>query len=465
MSIHLLVLVHGMWGNPGHLAEMNRIIQETKGAGPSDDGTELEVLLAEANRDQSTYDGIDWGGERVADEVTNKVEELEASGKNVVKFSITGYSLGGLVSRYVIGILYKRGFFKKIKPVNFTTFATPHIGLVRTGSIFSSIAFALGPSLLSRTGTQFYGVDTWGESGRCLLEVMADPKAIFYQALSQFPHIRIYGNAVNDRTVPYVTSMIESFDPFVNRSKTGINVEFDPKYDPIMIDFSIPDKPPKKEKPMVFSPKWFRSIKPMSVLPPPLQQLKFPLNVLSVILLPLVIPAFLSLVLVRLSLHARSSRSRIRLLEDDEKHRENALIHAISRLEHDFEGAVVSMMEDDQNAQLSSSLSIGVEKDVPSSRNMSTSETRETHSSSTTIAEQDADKFKVQSKEGQPSLSASQLFMIQMLNALPQMTKHRVFIDPVMNSHATIISRDVKTFEFHKRGWGVLKHWADSFVL
>ena len=71
-----------------------------------------------------------------------------------------------------------------IKPVNFTTFATPHIELVRTGSIFSSIAFALGPSLLSRTGTQFYGVDKWGESGRCLLEVMADPSSLSNPILS-----------------------------------------------------------------------------------------------------------------------------------------------------------------------------------------------------------------------------------------------------------------------------------------
>ena len=35
----------------------------------ADEGVELDVLVAEANRDQSTYDGIDWGGERVADEV------------------------------------------------------------------------------------------------------------------------------------------------------------------------------------------------------------------------------------------------------------------------------------------------------------------------------------------------------------------------------------------------------------
>lgn len=65
--VHLLVLIHGMWGNPNHLAELDRIIRETY---PEEvDGIALEVLLAETNSEESTYDGIDWGGERVAQEV------------------------------------------------------------------------------------------------------------------------------------------------------------------------------------------------------------------------------------------------------------------------------------------------------------------------------------------------------------------------------------------------------------
>lgn len=67
-AIHLLVLIHGMWGNPQHLAEAARIIQEVHSE-PSSDGTKLHVLMAEAIREESTYDGIDWGGERVAKEV------------------------------------------------------------------------------------------------------------------------------------------------------------------------------------------------------------------------------------------------------------------------------------------------------------------------------------------------------------------------------------------------------------
>lgn len=60
-----------MWGNPAHLAHMDKIIRHVKGSTENtvSDGPELAVLVAKTNRDESTYDGIDWGGERVAQEV------------------------------------------------------------------------------------------------------------------------------------------------------------------------------------------------------------------------------------------------------------------------------------------------------------------------------------------------------------------------------------------------------------
>jgi len=65
----------------------------------------------------------------------------------------------------------------------------------------------------------------------------------------------------------------------------------------------------------------------------------------------------------------------------------------------------------------------------------------------------------------QPILLPSQLRMISSLNRLPQMRKHFAFIYPSVNSHATIIARDVKRFEFHRKGEGVLRHLADHFEL
>ena len=75
VQVHLLVLVHGMWGNPGHLDEIHRIIKEVKGEKhvENEDDPEkcyLEVLVAQTNSEDSTYDGFDWGGERIAEEVS-----------------------------------------------------------------------------------------------------------------------------------------------------------------------------------------------------------------------------------------------------------------------------------------------------------------------------------------------------------------------------------------------------------
>lgn len=96
----------------------------------------------------------------------------------MTKFSITGYSLGGLYARYVIAILQQNNFFNKVQPVNFATIATPHIGIPRSpGSLFSRIVRAVGANMLGSTGQQLYALDDWAGTGRPLLEVMADKGA------------------------------------------------------------------------------------------------------------------------------------------------------------------------------------------------------------------------------------------------------------------------------------------------
>jgi hypothetical protein len=83
--------------------------------------------------------------------------------------------IGSTGIRPSYSILHQREFFATVTPVNFNTIATPHIGLVRYPSFFSTLASIFGPRILSRTGEQFYGTDRWSKTGRPLLEVMADP--------------------------------------------------------------------------------------------------------------------------------------------------------------------------------------------------------------------------------------------------------------------------------------------------
>jgi esterase/lipase len=73
--------------------------------------------VAKRNAGSFTYDGIDTGGERVAEEVERKLEELTEAGHDITKISVVGYSLGGLIARYAIGLLFHRGIFEKIQPV------------------------------------------------------------------------------------------------------------------------------------------------------------------------------------------------------------------------------------------------------------------------------------------------------------------------------------------------------------
>jgi hypothetical protein len=117
---------------------------------------------------------------------------------------------------------------------------------------------------------------------------------------------------------------------------------------------------------------------------------------------------------------SRRSRSRIKLLEAGDPSATERLVHIVGQLERQVEDMVVDIVDD-------SAVSIS----SPGS------------------------------KEG-PRVTAAQRRMAACLNALPQLKKERVFISDVHNSHEMII---VQNFEFHKIGEGVLRHWADAFVM
>lgn len=77
----------------------------------------LRILVAKRNSGSFTYDGIELGGERVCQEIEDEIESLARKGQHIKKLSLVGYSLGGLVSRYAIGLLYSKGWFEKVEPV------------------------------------------------------------------------------------------------------------------------------------------------------------------------------------------------------------------------------------------------------------------------------------------------------------------------------------------------------------
>lgn len=84
----------------------------------------LHILVAKRNSGSFTYDGIELGGERVCQEIEEEIEKLANAGQEIKRLSLVGYSLGGLVARFCVGLLYSKGFFKKITPVVCTKIPT-----------------------------------------------------------------------------------------------------------------------------------------------------------------------------------------------------------------------------------------------------------------------------------------------------------------------------------------------------
>lgn len=189
-----------------------------------DEHLDLHIIKPKANSGNLTYDGIEVGGERVTEEVEYELAELDKQGKTVTKISVVGYSLGGLIARYAIGLLYSRGIFDRIEPVNFTTFATPHLGVRSPVLGWKNQLFnVLGARTLSMSGTQLFGIDNFRDTGRPLLAVLADPNSIFVKGLAQFHKRSLYANIINDRSVTFYTAALSRYDPFADLNAVTLN--------------------------------------------------------------------------------------------------------------------------------------------------------------------------------------------------------------------------------------------------
>ena len=92
----------------------------------------LHILVAKRNSGSFTYDGIELGGERVCQEIEEELEKLARAGQEIKRLSLVGYSLGGLVARYAVGLLHSKGIFEKITPV-------VRISLGHAGSILNRL--------------------------------------------------------------------------------------------------------------------------------------------------------------------------------------------------------------------------------------------------------------------------------------------------------------------------------------
>jgi len=109
-ATHLVVLVHGLWGQPQH---MHSIARSLRAQYPADD---LYLHCAADNSGMRTYDGVEHGGERVCAEIEALLaHKAKNDACGFRKISMIGYSLGGLLARYAIGLLEAKGVLNMLE--------------------------------------------------------------------------------------------------------------------------------------------------------------------------------------------------------------------------------------------------------------------------------------------------------------------------------------------------------------
>ncbi|KAK8936759.1 hypothetical protein KSP39_PZI012053 [Platanthera zijinensis] len=232
MPTHLVVTINGIIGSADNwrFAAKQFVKRYPK---------DVIVHCSDCNYATLTFDGVDVMGERLAKEVRLVVKRKP----ELRKISFICHSLGGLVARYAIGRLYERSFIKDcsdenglckiqkhdestkqklkgkisgLEPINFITFATPHLG----SRFHKQIPILRGSYALEKMASRISGIA--GRSGKhlflkdhddgkppLLFQMLTDSGDLnFMSALGSFQRRVAYSNVQYDFIVGWKTSSI-----------------------------------------------------------------------------------------------------------------------------------------------------------------------------------------------------------------------------------------------------------------
>lgn len=408
----------------------------------------MHILLPKTNAGNYTYDGIELGGERVTHEIETFLHEAKDRGTAVTKISVVGYSLGGLVARYAIGLLDSRGWFNQLEPVNFTTFASPHLG-VRTPVVGmqSHLWNFLGSHTLSVSGQQLFTTDKFRDTGRPLLSLLADPSSIFMIALSKFKNRVLYANIVNDRSAPYYTTSICNTDPFNDLDSLSLNYLRD--YEPTILD---PAKPVTRHQQDEHLPLLTRLKDSGSSM---LQNA--PIAALFAVLIPIFTVPFI----INAGIQSVRSQKRIRLHEEG-KSGISLASYRIPLMIENVRGTMEDAFDDFAPATRTRSRSQSGRKLLSEEDGSKSSNGYTSSSTKSNDPNYYASTLKQLPTSLSPPLALSQE-QIDMIAALDNcgFKKYRVHITQVRHSHAAIIVRVVSRKAFSE-GKVVVRHWLNE---
>ncbi|KAK9672810.1 hypothetical protein RND81_12G126400 [Saponaria officinalis] len=214
-SDHLVVMVHGILGSA---ADWKFGAEQFVKMLPD----KVYVHCSERNGATLTLDGVDVMAQRLAAEVLEVIEHKP----ELRKISFVAHSVGGLVARCAIGMLYQqpkgnnedsRGTIGGLEAMNFVTVATPHLGSRGNKQVPFLFGFTAVEKVASlvihwifrRTGRHLFLTDD-DEGKPPLLKRMVDDNSEYryLSALRAFKRRVAYSNVGYDHIVGWRTSCI-----------------------------------------------------------------------------------------------------------------------------------------------------------------------------------------------------------------------------------------------------------------
>ena len=196
--VHLFVIIHGYMGIAHNVDELAKSLRRQF-------GSQALVFVPNSFGVLRTLDGIDVCSRRVL----VQLRALVAEHPSLRALSLVGYSMGGLMARYLAGALLvaEPAPFLGLTPTNLVTIACPHLGprLDHSSSISSRLFLLLGRTVGGRSGLQMTNAD-----GGRLLALMACRRSAFHRGLAAFERRALYANAHGDNTVPFWSAFVST---------------------------------------------------------------------------------------------------------------------------------------------------------------------------------------------------------------------------------------------------------------
>ena len=320
----------------------------------------------------------------------------------------------------------------------------------------------IGARTLSASGQQLFLIDSFRDTSRPLLSVLADPESVFIRGLASFKHRSLYSNIVNDRSAVFYTTCISATDPFSDLSKVSIN--YLPNTSNVLVDISNPVSPPHSEiesqQPAFASPLLMRLLRRYNTK-------AFLLRARLGVFLTIFLPVGICLFLTNAAIQSVRSAQRIRLHAAGKA---GILPHSyrIPLMVETAQRHAEGMFENMNNAHAQEFLEDSREDDVEASE----SESETDHNEQAGLL-----KSTTQPKELSPvgkkkkvgtlefptlALTTSQFEMIDALDKVG-IKKYPVHIHDATHSHAAIIVRMQR--DSFREGKIVVKHWLSNFEL